>query len=246
MGKSFIKSLVEYCEDAVFPPACPICDGARPIKNGIRVDICEWCKEKINYIKEPACIKCGKSLEDDSKEYCADCAKTNHIYDQAVSLYEYSDYIKKSVYRFKYHNRREYAHIYAKEIAAECGIVINTWKPEVIMPVPIHFSKLKSRGYNQAGLIAQCLGKILNIKVDEDYLIRVKKTIPMKELNNSQRFKNLENAFQTNDNGIIYKKVLIVDDIYTTGATIDECAKCLKKRGTKEVYAVTLCIGNGF
>ena len=68
----------------------------------------------------------------------------------------------------------------------------------------------------------------------------------MKELNNSERVKNLQNAFQIYDNGIIYNKVLIVDDIYTTGATIDACARCLKDYGVKSVYAVTLCIGKGF
>ena len=104
----------------------------------------------------------------------------------------------------------------------------------------------KQRGYNQAGLIACSLSKKLHIPVDENYIIRVKKTTPMKELNNIERVKNLQNAFQIYYNGIRYNKVLIVDDIYTTGATIDACAKCLKEYGTDNVYAITLCIGNGF
>lgn len=156
------------------------------------------------------------------------------------------DGIKQSIYRFKYRNKREYADVYAAEIARECGIVINMWEPDVIIPVPIHKERYRQRGYNQAGLIACSLSKKLHIPVDENYIIRVKKTTPMKELNNIERVKNLQNAFQIYYNGIRYNKVLIVDDIYTTGATIDACAKCLKEYGTDNVYAITLCIGNGF
>lgn len=245
MHKNIIKKIAATIENAVFPPSCPICGSPRVIRNGRRLNICPWCQDTINYIDEPACIKCGKSLEND-KEYCTDCMKTEHVFDQAISLYEYSDGIKQSIYRFKYHNKREYAQVYAEEIAHKCGMVIRAWNPQVIIPVPIHVSKLASRGYNQAALIADSLGEQMGIRIDDNYLFRVRKTTPMKELTNIERIKNLQNAFQIKENSIIYKKVLIVDDIYTTGATIDACAKCLKAYGTDKVYAVTLCIGNGF
>ena len=247
--KNIVKNVMEYVvknvENMIYPPACPICGKTRVISKGERLDICPWCRDTITYVEEPTCVKCGKVLDDD-REYCADCMKTEHVYDQAVSLYEYSDGIKQSIYRFKYHNKQEYADIYAKEIAQRCGIVINAWNPDVMIPVPIHASKLKKRGYNQAELIANSLSEIMGIPVDNDCIVRVKKTIPMKELNNIERIKNLQNAFQINHNGIRYSKVLIVDDIYTTGATIDACAKCLKECGVDKVYAVSLCIGKGF
>lgn len=239
------EEVLRAVENAVFPPACPICGKPRVIKNGIRLNICPWCRERITYVDEPACLKCGKKLDDD-REYCTDCQKIKHVYNQAVSLYEYSDDIKQSIYRFKYHNKQEYAGVYAEELARKCGQVIRNWNPDIIMPVPIHASKLKQRGYNQAALIARELARLIGIAVDEQYIRRVRKTLPMKELNNSERVKNLQNAFQIYDNGIIYNKVLIVDDIYTTGATIDACARCLKDYGVKSVYAVTLCIGKGF
>ena len=240
-----LRNIFKATEDALFPPACPICGKPRVIRSGVRLDICPWCLDNITYVKEPTCIKCGKVLDDD-REYCSDCMKTEHIYDQAVSLYEYSDGIKQSIYRFKYHNKREYATIYAREIADKCGMVIKAWNADVIIPVPIHESKLKQRGYNQAGLIADNLAEQLGIDVDNNYIMRVRKTTPMKELSNMERVKNLQNAFQIHDNGIRYSKVLIVDDIYTTGATLDACARILKQYGTDRVYAVTLCIGNGF
>ena len=82
--------------------------------------------------------------------------------------------------------------------------------------------------------------------IDEEALVRVIKTAPMKELSNRERVKNLQNAFQICNNSIRYNKVLIVDDIYTTGATVDACARCFKESGTDKVYVVTLCIGKGF
>ena len=99
---------------------------------------------------------------------------------------------------------------------------------------------------NQAELIAEALGKATGIPVDTQSLERTVKTVPMKELDNVQRRKNLENAFNVARNIVKYKKVLIVDDIYTTGATLDACATILKSAGVAKVYGLSLCIGNGF
>ena len=146
-AENVIKNIINGIEDAVFPPACPICSKPRVIRGGKRLDICPWCYDNIKYVKEPTCIKCGKALEDNDRDYCTDCTKTRHLYDQAISLYEYSDGIKQSIYRFKYRNKREYADVYAAEIARECGIVINMWEPDVIIPVPIHKERYRQRGY---------------------------------------------------------------------------------------------------
>ena len=112
-----------------------------------------------------------------------------------------------SNFQEKYHNKREYAEVYADQISGRFGDVINMWQPDVIMPVPIHVSKLKSRGYNQAGLIAESLSKKLNIEYNEHSLIRTRATSPMKDLNDIQRTKNLEKAFEIAGNVIIYNKV---------------------------------------
>lgn len=238
----FLEMLVDF----FYPPACPICGKPRPIKDGVRLLMCPVCKDKISYIEEPRCLKCGKKIQSDETEYCTDCKKQTHFYDRAVSVYEYSDAVKKSIYDFKYHSRREYAKAYAIEMTRQCRDIIKLWNPDIIMPVPIHSSKLKTRGYNQAELIARELGKNLGLDVDAESLSRIRKTIPMKELHHEERIKNLKNAFQVSQNIVKYKKVLIVDDIYTTGATLDACAMCLKESGVGEVYGITLCIGRGF
>lgn len=240
------KKVLREAVNAVLPPACPVCGKPAPFVGGIRADICEGCMQKVGYVNEPVCLKCGKPVKDEATEYCSDCGRREHVYDQACAVYEYSKDIKESIYRFKYYNRQEYARIYAKQMADRCGGMIRMWSPDVIIPVPIHISKLRQRGFNQAGLIARPLGKLMGIPVDEELLIRIVKTEPMKELSNQERIKNLQNAFQVTGKVVRYKKVLIVDDIYTTGATFDACASVLKDAGVSQVYGVSLCVGDGF
>lgn len=126
------------------------------------------------------------------------------------------------------------------------GEIITAWKCEVIIPVPIHARKLRERGFNQAELLAQDMSGMLGIAMDTGILKRSRYTRPQKELDDNQRIKNLENAFIIDKNVVQYKRVLLVDDIYTTGATIDSCAKALKEKGVEEVFVVCLCIGQGF
>ncbi len=232
--------------NAVLPPACPMCGRPAPFSGESRADICPDCMRTVSYVGEPVCLKCGKPVENEETEYCSDCSKKKHIYEQACAVYEYSQSVKNSIYRFKYHNKREYARVYAKQIKDKCGGMISAWSPDVLMPVPIHSSRLKERGFNQAELIARELEHFTGIPMDSESLVRVVKTVPMKELDNAQRVKNLQNAFQADKKVVKYRKVLIVDDIYTTGATFDACATVLKQAGVQEVYGVSLCVGDGF
>ena len=135
---------------------------------------------------------------------------------------------KESIYRFKYYNKQEYAGIYAKQMEDRCGRMIRMWSPDVIIPVPIHISKYKERGFNQAGLIAQALGRAMQIPVDEEYLVRIVKTQPMKELSNREKELKSAKCFSSKRKVVRYRKVLIVDDIYTTGATFDVGGEYLK------------------
>lgn len=246
-----MKQFMECLADAVFPPACPVCGQVLSFSGGVREDVCRNCRGKLVYIKEPRCLKCGKEISQQEAEYCYDCEKKMkgshpHLYKQGVAVYAYTDAIQHSIYRFKYQNRREYAAFYAKEIKSICGAQIRQWNPDVIVPVPLHGSKYRKRGYNQAELIAEKLVSLLNIPMDDKLLVRSKKTIPMKELNNQERVKNLENSFICTRNSVEYKKVILADDIYTTGATINACARVLMDAGVQDIYYVCLCIGKGF
>ena len=114
---------------------------------------------------------------------------------------------------------------------------------EAIVPVPMYSKKERYRGYNQAALFGRALSEKMDIPCIPRLMIRVKDTRPQKELNGRERENNVKNAFQSSDNVVKYKRILIVDDIYTTGATIDSAAKVLKKAGAEKVYFLTVGIG---
>lgn len=230
-----------------YPKRCPVCEDILPdIPGEEKKNVCLECNKKLKYIRAPRCFVCGKQLYDSEEEYCTDCKNKKHFFKQGVGVFGYDEKIKYSMYRFKYSNKREYAKFFGEVIASRYGYVIRHWNPDVIIPIPLYKIKYLQRGYNQAELIARELGKRLNIPIDTYLLQRNKKTKAMKALNDEERVKNLQNAFKLSDNIVKYNKVLLVDDIYTTGATIDACAKVLLEGGAAEIYYASVCIGNGF
>ncbi len=207
------------------------------------VDICRECHGKMVFVCEPRCKKCGKPLNEIEKEYCGDCVRSVHFYDYGLALYHYDENIKRAIYKFKYKNYRIYSEFFGQQLAKHFEAEIRKWKPDALIPVPIHSKRKRFRGYNQSKLLADEISKNLNLPVDDDLLIRTKHTIPQKELSHILRKKNIENAFKIERNIVKYKCVVIVDDIYTTGSTIDECSKILKGAGIEKVYFLALSVG---
>lgn len=248
-----INSAIKFIVNGIYPPACPIC--GKPTDKKLSVDFLTWqdygdvcsdCMDKVKPVNKARCMKCGKFLDNDESEFCYDCKHTKHEYTQCIAALPYEGEIKQSIYRFKYGGCREYAWWYANIIEKHCGRQIQIWNPDVIVPVPMYRAKVKVRGFNQAELVAQNLSKLLNIDINSQLLFRIRKTAPMKKLHAIERTKNLENAFLARQKMIKYNKILLLDDIYTTGATLDACASALKRQGVKEIYGVCLCIGRGF
>ena len=190
-------------------------------------------------------MHCGKPLKQDTEEYCSDCRGRKSFVRQGKSVWLHSGPVPGAVYRFKYHNRRRYGQIFAKEMAERYEDQIRKWKIEEIIPVPLHRKKKKKRGYNQAEIIAAELAACVNLPVRNDVLFRVKDTKPQKQFDNRERKRNLQGAFAVSRNWIPCRNVLLIDDIYTTGSTIERSAKMLKKAGAENVYFLTVSIGQG-
>ena len=234
--------------DIIYPVRCPVC-GEIVIPKGDK--ICMACKNKLQYIKEPRCKRCSKPIEQEEKEYCSDCQRKNFHFDKGYSVWIYDDTMKHSIANFKYHSKKEYAKFYTQEMVGLYGNSIKKFSPDVIVPIPIHRSKYLERGYNQADILARGIGKELCIPVLSNLLVRNKKTLPQKKLSDKERLRNLQEAFQLNEKAAncYHKeitKVLLVDDIYTTGSTIETCTNVLKSYGIREIYFIVLCIGKGF
>lgn len=231
----------EFALNLVFPPRCPICDGIQA--TGSR-GICSLCRNRVKYIREPRCMKCGKQLIEDEKEYCSDCRKRTHYFSQGRALYDYET-VAEAIYRFKYKGKREYGEVFGEEMTFYLEDYIRRIHPDVLVPVPMYPGKIRKRGYNQAQVLAATMGRRLNIPVDDHLVKRIRNTRALKVLNPKERLNNLKNAFILDRNGVKLDTVIIVDDIYTTGSTIDSVAKVLLDAGVKKVYFVVLAIGEG-
>lgn len=235
-----IENIKKFAVSLLYPPVCPVC---KKILHYQKL-ICMECDKKMLQVGEIVCQCCGKPLEKDEQEYCYDCVRKQHEYKQGIAAFRYNETVKQTIYEFKYQNKREYAHYYATSLFAQYEKVFRSWGIEAIVPVPIYKLKKRKRGYNQAQLIAKELSRYLHLPCVEDWLVRTKNTIPQKELNEAARRKNLEDAFEIHGK-YPYKIVLLVDDIYTTGSTIDHCAKALKTQGCQNVYFTAVSIGQG-
>lgn len=245
--KSVIVSVWDNFLECVFPPRCFVCDRILETadirkKSGIHAA----CREKLYPVVQPYCYHCGSPLLDEKIQYCQDCRKHRSFVQEGRSLFVYQGAVLKAMYRFKYANRRKYAGFLADEAQKRWGDWIHAKRIEAIVPVPMYAKKERYRGYNQAALFGKALSQKLEIPCLERWMIRVKNTQPQKELNGRERENNVKNAFQSLDNVVKYKRILIVDDIYTTGSTVEAVAEKLKEAGVEQVYVLTACIGRDF
>lgn len=225
----------------LFPRRCPVCDDIVVPMGEL---ICPECLGKLKPVSAPWCMKCGKKLLQQG-EYCSDCRRKSHDFARGRGLYEYGS-AAVSIYRFKYGNRREYSDFFGEQMAEYLGDFVRNARPDALVPVPLHRKRLAARGYNQAQLLAEAMGKRLEVPVRSDYLVRVKNTRPLKSQNSEERQNNLKKAFNIGRNDVKLKRVVLVDDIYTTGSTVDEAARTLKAAGVREVYFVALACGEAF
>lgn len=186
---------------------------------------------------------CGKPVPSQEQEYCADCEKKPPAYEQGRSLWTHRGTVPGAIYRFKFHNRRSYGTVFAAEMAERYGDWICSREIDVLIPVPLHPSKHRQRGFNQAEILAKELGEKTGIPVETRAVVRTRKTRPQKMLSHEERYRNLKGAFGVRRDWKPVRTVLLIDDIYTTGNTIQRIAKVLKQAGVQKVYFLTISIG---
>lgn len=236
------------CIDLLYPRRCPVCGDI--VNGGSMMDdvsyyICPGCVKKLSPVRNPVCKKCGKELFQDQMEYCLDCIRHPKSFEMGRALLNYNEAARSSMAAIKYKNRREYLDFYAEAMAQRYQEMIKRWKPQVLMAVPIHPSRLRRRGFNQAAELAMRLGKRLAVPVENHLLIRTRKTTAQYGLSAADRLKNLQQAFAVRPGTEIPESVLLIDDIYTTGSTAEACTRVLKTAGVSRVYVLVICIGSG-
>lgn len=232
IGDAFVQSL--------FPRRCPVCEDIARGKY-----ICPDCVKKLHFIKEPICMICGKEIRNPEMELCDDCTVKKRSFEFGRALLGYDALSEQMMVKLKYKNKREYVDGLAKLLVYRYRALIQSIHADCLMPVPIHTKRRRERGFNQAELIAKIVSRETQIPLDVTSLVRVKNTKAQKALHPSERDQNLKMAFLANPFPKYYKRVILIDDIFTTGSTIEACTKALKKEGDVKVYCFCLCIGLG-
>lgn len=224
----------------LYPPRCPFCN---EVQSPGGKKICKQCLKEIPKRRPPFCMKCGKPVEKEEGELCKNCQNRMPLFDKAYPMLLYRKKVPEALARFKYKNDRQIGKILIEELGKETLAELKRLPVDGIVPVPMHWKKEKLRGYNQAYLLAKEIGRILELPVYKNYLVRTISTVAQKELTAGERKKNIKKAFKIGKNVVKLEHILLVDDIYTTGATASACAGVLKEAGVKKVYVT--CIGIG-
>lgn len=225
--------------ELLFPRRCPVCDDI--VKTWGEL-CCPECVHKLQYLGGNYCMKCGKGLSRQETEYCHDCRKYPHKFIRGRSLYRYES-VAGSLFRFKYQGRQEYADFWGEELYRNLGKDIQSMRADVIVPVPLHKSRFNERGYNQSALLGKALAKRIQIPYCDKIVVRHKKTLPQKQLSYTERQNNLKKAFKLSVNDVKLNTVIIIDDIYTTGSTVDALSQVFLENGVRNVYVITLAAG---
>lgn len=230
----WLKELFSITRISLFHSICKICN--QILVHRDEEIVCRTCIQEINAFLKPVCQKCGKAIEGDGL-WCGDCMLNPPAYQKHVSYSLYQGVLKELILLFKYYEIKKLKYILA-------GYYIDLLKQKLnerfdcIIPVPSDLSRKRDFDPNQ--VIAKILSKELNIRVLKNSLIKVKKTAPQVALPLKKRLKNLDGAFKVNKSPmLIGKKILLIDDVYTTGTTINKCTQVLQ-RNKNRVFAITL------
>lgn len=224
-----------------FPNKCPLCGCIL----GEGELACRDCLKKVRPIGGPRCMKCGAPVRSREREYCDACEKYRHFFTEGFPVFAYRGPVRGAVHRFKYKNRRCYAEFFSEAMLQAGAKKLEKWKPDLVIPIPVHPKKLKSRGFNQADLLARHIAESLGVPFLADGLLRTAATEPQKNLDRKKRQINLKRAFKIGTNDVKLKRILLIDDIYTTGSTVDAAAEVLLANGAAGVWFLTLCAAEG-
>lgn len=240
LKESIINKCVAGLVESLYPRRCPACDGLTDKMGEL---ICDKCRNAFSAVRSPFCFMCGKEIGEETEEYCRDCRRNPKPFVRNYAVFNYDETARTSVMRFKNGGRREYARYYAGELLKRYGGEINKDNFDIIIPVPVTPAKKRDRGYNQAAVLAKEIGRAAGIPVREDILMKTGETASQKELGRESRLRNLRGVFRSTmklNRGI---RILLVDDVYTTGSTLSACALALMHAGASRPRSATVFVG---
>lgn len=247
-----LKYLLDSLSSVLFPAPCVIC--GRMLTIATRIPICEPCFQEFERIPEPLCACCGRPLlasvvhnseagssQPNMELRCRICRTNFYAFDAARSFAVYNRALSEAILLLKYEQIVSLADWFGTRLAQVALNAGQNWRADVVVPVPLHRDRRRERGYNQAELIARTVARRLSLPLDSRLLIRTKPRPPQLVLSRAEHWKSVRGAYATRDGvKIDNMRVLLVDDVLTTGATLDACSRALKKAGASVVFGLTV------
>lgn len=234
--KPFFSALLDF----IFPPLCHVCRSFIPDAGSLHV--CPSCLEGMQTVSRPLCPVCGIPFAGQGADHlCGACIVTPPSYDAARAALVYAGATRELIHTFKYnykiHLRRPLALLTARRLAA----CVASFQPELLVPVPLHVKRLRSRGFNQAVLLGELLSREWGVPLKRRAMRRIRWTEPQISLSAAERRHNVKGAFSVADPALVAgKRVLLLDDVLTTGSTVEECSHMLRKAGAAQVLVITV------
>jgi len=251
-NRSYRMNLFNTIIEIIYPPRCPICErflGNNRVKK-IQKDllICQDCFDDFKEITSPLCPICSKPFESEVEEdhLCEDCLRKRPLYDAMGVPYLYEGGLMMGIHQFKYGGKTHLAGSLGPLLASFAKRWLHKMDGCLMMPVPLHPKRLRERGFNQSLLLARHVAPILGTELDFLTLRRVRDTLPQTGLNRDERRKNVRRAFELKEKKVVKgRSIILVDDVATTGSTLSECARVLKRSGSHRVLCLVLARTSG-
>jgi len=235
-----LKHALECLAHVIFPPRCVACGTALPEK---RSSFCSDCVARIEFINSPLCPLCGQPFSEPGTgdHLCGDCLLSIPPFSAARALGKYERVLMEVIHHFKYGGKTSLGEVLGGMMAEYSYPSFSIGDYSLIIPVPLHHRRLRQRGFNQALILAREISRRWRVDIDFLSLKRKVFTEPQVGLGRELREHNIKGAFAVADQGrIVNEKIVLVDDVYTTGSTVKECARVLMKCQAKEVAVLTL------
>jgi ComF family protein len=235
-----LKPFLAAALDVLFPPRCHVCREFIPAAGELH--ICPNCRELMPAIVAPLCTVCGIPFTGAGSDHlCGMCSTSLPRFDAARAALAYEGASRDLIHAFKYRNKTHLRRPLALLTIETLSGFLQLRQPDLIIPVPLHRKKLSSRGFNQAVLLGEILSQRLKLPLDRHNLRRIRWTEPQVNLAAGDRRANVKGAFSIHEKAVVKgRRVLLVDDVLTTGSTADECGKVLKAAGADDVTVITI------
>lgn len=239
------RAAIDAAIDLVYPPQCVACGEQFAASTGDRA-LCGDCQAAIDSLRHPYCRRCGTTRTNNETVPCHTCAKQRFRFDRVVRIGPYEGVLRDYVLRMKHVADEPLCLAIARVLAGDCASELTNWMPDLVAPVPMFWLRRVGRRTSSAAMLASVMGRQLQVPVEPRLLVRRRNTLPQGDLTASQRQANVRGAFTLRRPRLVAdRRILLVDDVLTSGATLNEASRVLRRGGACEIGVIVVARTEG-